>query len=36
MIIHQMIESLSQKVQPQYVKNYDNYVDGEFVQYSGQ
>ena len=36
MIIHQMIEALSQKVQPQYVKNYDNYVDGEFVQYSGQ
>ena len=36
MIIHQMLEALSQKVQPKYVKNYDNYVDGEFVQYSGQ
>ena len=36
MIVHQMIEALSQRVQPQYVKNYDNYVDGEFVQYSGQ
>ena len=36
MIIHQMIESLSQNVQPKYVKNYDNYQSGEFVQYSGQ
>ena len=36
MIIHQMLESLSQTVRPSYVKNYDNYIDGEFVQYSGQ
>lgn len=31
-----MLEALSQKVQPKYVKNYDNYTEGEFVQYSGQ
>jgi CDP-6-deoxy-D-xylo-4-hexulose-3-dehydrase len=36
MIVHQMIEALSQTVQPKYVKNYKNYQEGEFVQYSGQ
>ena len=32
----EMIELLSKSVQPKYVKNYDNYQEGEFVQYSGQ
>ncbi len=31
-----MIEALSKSVQPKYVKNYDNYQEGQFVQYSGQ
>ena len=31
-----MIDWLSKNVQPKYVKNYDNYKDGDFVQYSGQ
>jgi CDP-4-dehydro-6-deoxyglucose reductase, E1 len=35
MIIHQMIEALSQQ-RPAYAKNYDNYEEGQFVQYSGQ
>lgn len=33
---HEMIEKLSKTIQPKYVKNYDNYQEGEFVQYSGQ
>jgi CDP-6-deoxy-D-xylo-4-hexulose-3-dehydrase len=33
---NEMIEALSKSVQPKYVKNYDNYVEGQFVQYSGQ
>lgn len=32
----ELIELLSETVQPKYVKNYDDYKDGEFVQYSGQ
>jgi CDP-6-deoxy-D-xylo-4-hexulose-3-dehydrase len=32
----QMIEKLSKTIQPKYVKNYDNYKEGDFVQYSGQ
>lgn len=31
-----MIEALSNTVLPKYVKNYDNYQEGDFVQYSGQ
>ena len=33
---NEMIDWLSKNVQPKYVKNYDNYKDGDFVQYSGQ
>jgi len=33
---NEMIEALSKTVQPKYVKNYDNYQEGQFVQYSGQ
>lgn len=33
---NEMIESLSKTIQPKYVKNYDNYKEGQFVQYSGQ
>jgi len=33
---NEMIEALSKSVQPKYVKNYDNYQEGQFVQYSGQ
>lgn len=32
----EIIELLSTTIQPKYVKNYDNYKEGEFVQYSGQ
>lgn len=32
----EMIEALSNTVLPKYVKNYDNYQEGDFVQYSGQ
>jgi hypothetical protein len=32
----EMIESLAKTIQPKYVKNYDDYQDGQFVQYSGQ
>lgn len=32
----ELIELLSETVKPKYVKNYDDYTDGEFVQYSGQ
>lgn len=31
-----MIETLSKTVVPKYIKNYDNYQEGDFVQYSGQ
>jgi len=31
-----MIKTLSETAKPKYVKNYDNYQHGEFVQYSGQ
>ena len=31
-----MIETLSKSIQPKYLKNYDDYQDGQFVQYSGQ
>ena len=31
-----MIEALSKSILPKYVKNYDNYQEGQFVQYSGQ
>lgn len=36
MEIDEMIKELSMKVQPKYVKNYDDYKEGDFVQYSGQ
>jgi len=36
MNITDMIESLSKKCKPKYIKNYDDYVEGDFVQYSGQ
>ena len=36
MTTEEMIEALSQTVLPKYVKNYDNYEEGDFVQYSGQ
>ena len=36
MNIQEIIKSLSQNVTPKYVKNYDDYQDGEFIQYSGQ
>jgi CDP-6-deoxy-D-xylo-4-hexulose-3-dehydrase len=32
----EMIEHLSKSIQPKYVKNYDNFKEGDFVQYSGQ
>jgi CDP-6-deoxy-D-xylo-4-hexulose-3-dehydrase len=35
MVIHQMTEVLSQQ-KIKYIANYDNYEDGQFVQYSGQ
>lgn len=31
-----MIEHLSTSINPKYVKNYNNFVEGDFVQYSGQ
>ena len=36
MNIQEMIEELAKSVKPKYIKNYDNYEHGEFVQYSGQ
>ena len=33
---NEMIETLAKTIQPKYVKNYDNYEEGQFVQYSGQ
>lgn len=33
--MNELIEKLS-KHNPRYVKNYDNYVGGDFIQYSGQ
>ena len=36
MMTHQMLQALCQTIKPKYVKNYDNYQEGEFVQYSGQ
>jgi len=32
----EMIETLAKTIKPKYVKNYDDYNAGEFVQYSGQ
>ena len=34
--MNELIKTLSENVKPKYVKNYDNYQYGEFVQYSGQ
>ncbi|CAB4133354.1 WecE Predicted pyridoxal phosphate-dependent enzyme apparently involved in regulation of cell wall biogenesis [uncultured Caudovirales phage] len=34
--MNELIKTLSENVKPKYVKNYDNYQHGEFVQYSGQ
>lgn len=34
--MNDMIKTLSETVKPKYVKNYDNYEHGQFVQYSGQ
>lgn len=31
-----MIEALAKNIQPKYVKKYDDYVEGDFIQYSGQ
>lgn len=31
-----MIEALAKNVQPKYIKKYDDYVEGDFIQYSGQ
>ena len=31
-----MIKALSENIRPAYAKNYDNYEEGQFVQYSGQ
>lgn len=31
-----MIEELAKSKLPQYIKNYDNYQKGDFIQYSGQ
>lgn len=36
MQIDEMIKELSKTVNPKYIKNYDNYQEGDFVQYSGQ
>lgn len=36
MTTNEMIEALSRSILPKYVKNYDNYQEGQFVQYSGQ
>ena len=36
MTTNEMIEALSKSILPKYVKNYDNYQEGQFVQYSGQ
>lgn len=32
----EQISQLAKTVKPRYVKNYDNFKDGDFVQYSGQ
>lgn len=34
--MRELIEQLAKQAKPKYVKNYDNYRHGEFVQYSGQ
>lgn len=34
--MNELIKQLSLAAQPKYVKNYDNYNEGDFVQYSGQ
>lgn len=36
MTTNEMIEALSKSVLPKYVKNYDNFQEGDFIQYSGQ
>lgn len=36
MNIKETIELLSKSVKPKYVRNYDDFKDGDFVQYSGQ
>ena len=36
MTTNEMIEALSKSILPKYVKNYDNYQEGQYVQYSGQ
>lgn len=36
MNVTETLQELSKSVLPRYVKNYDNYTPGEFVQYSGQ
>lgn len=32
----ELIEKLAREAKPKYLKNYDSYQEGEFVQYSGQ
>ena len=34
--MNEIIEALSKMATPKYVKNYENYQEGDFIQYSGQ
>ena len=36
MNMNEIIEALSKMATPKYVKNYENYQEGDFIQYSGQ
>ena len=36
MNIQELIENLAKVAKPKYIKNYDDYKEGDFIQYSGQ
>ena len=36
MDFNDMIDALAKNIQPKYIKKYDDYKEGEFIQYSGQ
>ena len=36
MNFNDMIDALAKNIQPKYIKKYDDYKEGEFIQYSGQ
>ncbi len=36
MEFNEMIHTLAKNIQPKYVKKYDDYKEGDFIQYSGQ